>query len=229
MDASLRKEILETYADLRVTDVRDGMDNLMLHYTGSVGPAIRPLERRRAYGIARTARYVAYTGHVPDLGEEEYWDWSSMYYRDICPYPWIEDIEDGDFVAIDMSGLNVGLMGSDNTLSCIRKGARGIVCDGGVRDTDEIIAQSVPFWSRSIAQTMVQGRLQFDAKDVPVSIDGAYVRPGDVIVADGDGIIVVPQEKALDVARLAHAEHDRDKKRRRAHYEALGWQPDETV
>ena len=229
MDTKTRAKILSEYADLRVTDVRDGMDNLMLHYSGSVGPAVRPLERRHAFGIARTCRYVPFTGSVPQLGEEEYWEWSDMYYRDICPYPWIDAIEDGDFIAIDLSGLNVGLMGSDNTLTCARKGARGFVCDGGVRDTDEIIMQGIPFWSRTIAQTMVQGRLQFDSMDRPVSIDGAYVRPGDVVVADGDGVIVVPQEHALDVARLAHAEHERDKKRRRDHYEALGWDPDATM
>jgi regulator of RNase E activity RraA len=224
-----KEKILVAYADLRVADVRDGMDTLMLHRIGSMEPDIRPLARIRAYGIARTCRYVAYDGEIPALDEREYWTWSDMYYNTICTYPWVSKIQDGDFIVIDMSGLNVGLMGSDNTLGCSRKGARGFVSNGGVRDTDEIILQKIPFWSRIVSQCMVQGRLRFDADDVPVSCGGVLVNPGDVVVADGDGVIVVPRENALDVARLAHAEHDRDKKRRREHYQALGMKPDETV
>ena len=120
-------------------------------------------------------------------------------------------------------------MGSENGLHCISRGARGLVTNGGVRDTDELILTKVPFLSASIAQTMVQGRLQYDAKDVTVSVDGVRVNPGDMVVADGDGVIVVPQEITEDVGRYAHEEHERDKKNRRRHYEALGMEPDDTL
>jgi regulator of RNase E activity RraA len=79
------------------------------------------------------------------------------------------------------------------------------------------------------SQSMVQGRLQFDAINIPVAVGGVQVRPGDVIVADGDGVIAVPQEIALDVAREAHAEKKRDMKNRRKLYELLGRKPDHTV
>lgn len=79
------------------------------------------------------------------------------------------------------------------------------------------------------SQTMVQGRLEFDAKDIPVSVGGIQVRPGDIMVADGDGVIAVPLEIAEDVARYAHEEHNRDKEKRRSHYHKLGWKPDATV
>jgi regulator of RNase E activity RraA len=141
----------------------------------------------------------------------------------------VEGIEPGDFVVIDMSGINVGLMGSENTLSCLRKGARGLICGGGVRDTDEIIMQKVPVWSLMVSQPMVQGRIEYEAMDVPVAVGGVQVRQDDVVVADGDGVIVVPSEIAEDVARYAHEEHDRDKKNRGKHYEALGWDKDGTV
>lgn len=160
---------------------------------------------------------------------EEYWAWSSRYYQEICQYPWVADIEEGDFIVIDQSGVNAGLMGSENTLNCLRKGARGFVTNGGVRDTDEIILQKIPFWSRICSQSMVQGRLEFDAKDIRVSVGGVQVRPGDIIVADGDGIIAIPQEIAGDVARYAHEEHDRDKKRRKSHYRKLGWKQDSSL
>ncbi len=224
-----RSEVLKAYEDLRVADVRDGMDTILRHHSGSMGPAIRPLFRTRAYGIARTCRYVPFKGVIPELSPDEYWEWSSGYYRDVCPYPWVEDIEQGDFIVIDQSGVDVGLMGSENTLNCLKRGARGFVTNGGVRDTDEIIHQRVPFWSLMVSQSMVQGRLQFDSRDTPVSVGGALVHPGDMIVADGDGVIVVPREVSLDVAGHAHAEHERDKKRRGDHYRDLGRQPDATV
>jgi 4-hydroxy-4-methyl-2-oxoglutarate aldolase len=224
-----RKKLLLLYEDLRVTDVRDGMDTMMRHNWGSMGTDIRPLYRTRAFGIARTCRYVPYRGDIPRLSPREYWDWVAKYYAEVCPYPWVREIKEGDFIVIDQSGIDVGLMGSNNGLDCFKRGAHGLVTNGGVRDTDELILQKVPFWSRMISQPMVQGRLQFDAKDIPVSVGGVLVHPGDVVVADGDGIVVVPQDIAEEVARYAHAEHERDKKTRLGFYEDLGWKPDETV
>lgn len=120
-------------------------------------------------------------------------------------------------------------MGSNNGLECKRKGAHGIVTNGGVRDTDELILQNVPFWSRMVSQGMVQGRLQFDTKDVSVNVGGVLVSPGDVVVADGDGVIVVPRAKAVEVARYAKRELENDKISRRKLYESLGMELDDTV
>jgi regulator of RNase E activity RraA len=224
-----RRALLAAFEDLRVADIRDGMDTMMLHHVGSMSPAIRPLWRTRALGIARTVRYLPYEGTIPQLSPGEYWKWVGEYYRSVCRYPWIGEIRDGDFAVIDQSGVNAGLMGSANTLSGVQRGVRGYVTNGGVRDTDEIILQKVPFWSAMCSQSMVQGRLRYDAHDVPVCVGGVTVRPADVIAADGDGVIVVPREIALDVAEHAHAEHDRDKVTRRKSYDALGMAPDETV
>ena len=224
-----RDELLELYKDLRVADVRDGMDWNMMHHYGSMSPNIRPLWRTRAVGIARTARYLPYDEAIPTMTPEEYSKWSSWYYQNVCTYPWMKAIETGDFCVIDQSGVDVGLMGSNNSLAGVRDGAVGYVTNGGVRDTDELILQKVPFWSTMISQGMVQGRLRFDAMDIPVSVGGVQVHPGDVIVADGDGVIVVPQKMAVDVAQYAHQELANDKVGRRKLYEAIGMELDETV
>jgi len=226
---SEREELLELYADLRVADVRDGMDWNMMHHYGSMWPAIRPLWRTRAVGIARTARYLPYEGQIPHMTPEEYTEWSSWYYGNVCTYPWMKAIEPGDFVVLDQSGVDVGLMGSNNSLGGIRNGAVGYVTNGGVRDTDEVILEKIPFWSKFVSQGMVQGRLRYDAMDVPVHVGGVLVRPGDVVVADGDGVIVVPRDLARDVARYAHQELSNDKVGRRRLYEALGMELDDTV
>jgi regulator of RNase E activity RraA len=147
----------------------------------------------------------------------------------VCTYPWVQEIQPGDFVVIDQSGVDAGLLGSNNSLAGFRNGARGYVTNGGVRDTDELILQKIPFWSVFISQKMVQGRLRFDAMGVAVNVGGVQVNPGDIVVADGDGVIVVPRRLALDVARYAQHELDSDKKGRRKLYEELGIELDETV
>jgi regulator of RNase E activity RraA len=225
-----REQLLEAFENLRVCDVRDGMDTMGLFWTGSMSPNIRPLWRTRAFGIARTARYVKYNGPMPTVTGEAYWkEYVGWYYGNICTYPWMKAIEPGDFAVIDQSELPVGLMGSANTLDGIKKGLRGYVSNGGCRDTDEVILQKVPFWTPASVQPMVQMRLKFDAMDVTVNCGGVAVNPGDVVVADGDGVIVVPKEVALDVARYANEEHQRDMKTRRRAYDDLGLEIDDTV
>ncbi len=228
-ETTSREAVLDGFERLRVADVRDAMDWLMMHRAGSMDQSIRPLWRTRAVGIARTVRYVPFEGNVPTLDPDEYGEWVSWYYREVCPYPWMNEIEDGDFVVIDAGGIDAGLMGSENTLGGMRRGARGYLTSGGVRDTDEVIRQKVPFWTALVSQSMVQGRIQYDSRDVPVSVGGVTVNPGDVVVADGDGVIVVPRQVAEEVIRIATDVLERDMAARRKHYDALGMQPDETL
>lgn len=224
-----RLTLLDLYKDLRVADVRDGMDWMMRHHQGSMSADIRPLFRTKAIGIARTVCYVPYEGTIPMMPPEEYTEWVGWYYEEVCPYPWLDDVQEGDFCVIDQSGVDSGLMGSNNSLLGFERGVRGYVTNGGVRDTDELIIQKIPFWSRFISQSMVQGRLQFHTQDIPVVVGGVLVHPGDVVVADGDGIIVVPREIAFDVGKYAHEELEKDKAARRRLYERLGMELDHTV
>lgn len=224
-----RETLLKAFEDLRVADVRDGMDTLLLHHSGSMHPSIHPLWRTRIFGIAKTAKLVPYTGVIPDLQPEAYMAWSGHYYNSICTYPYMETLAAGDILVLDQAGVDAGTFGSANTLSLLQKGVRGLVTNGGVRDTDEIIQQKVPVFLSFCSQKMVQGRVQFEAQDIPVTVGGVTVHPGDIIVADGDGVIVVPQARALEVARWARKEHERDKEDRLASFKALGLQTDETV
>ena len=118
------KELLALFEPLRVADVRDGMDWMGYHHYGTMDHGIRPIYRTKAVGIARTARYLPFEGPVPNLRGEEYTKWSGWYYGNVATYPWMEEIEEGDFIALDVSGVDVGLMGSANALSCKIK-ARG--------------------------------------------------------------------------------------------------------
>ena len=223
-------ELLELFEPLRVADVRDGMDWMGYHHYGTMDYKIRPLYRTKAVGIAKTARYLPYVGPDPKVTGDEYTQWSNWYYGNICIYPWMDELEEGDFIALDMSGIDVGLMGSENALGAKIAGVKGFVSNGGgIRDTDEVIMQKIHVWSYFVSQKMDQTRCQFDAKDVPVAIGGVTVFPGDVIVADGDGVIVVPRSIAKDVAKYAHRELFADKEKRREHFEELGWELNDSV
>jgi len=225
------KVLLELYKNLRVADVRDGMDWIGYHNFGSLDAKIRPLFRASAIGIARTARYLPYVGPYPEERGDAYTEWQGWYYGNVCTYPWLSEIEEGDFMAIDVSCQNVGLMGSENTLGALKNGCRGIVFNGsGIRDTDEVIMQEkIPIWSHFISQSMVQCKIQFDQKDVPVAIGGTTIFPGDVIVADNDGVIAVPRKVAKEVAKFATQIINADKIARRNHYKNLDWELDSTV
>jgi regulator of RNase E activity RraA len=230
MSDTNRQKLLHLYEDLRVCDVRDGLDALGYHFFGSMHHSIRPLYRTRAYGIAKTVRYLPYRGGMMYKNPRDYRDnFTPYYYNEVCTYPWTNEIEDGDFVVIDQSGLCVGLIGSDNALGCKNAGMRGLVTNGGIRDTDEVILEKVPCWSAMIAQPMVQARLEFDRMNAPVDVGGVNVHPGDVVVADGDGIVVVPGEIAIQVADYSHEEHESDKKNRKKKYAEAGLADDGTL
>jgi len=224
------RKLLELFKPLRVADVRDGMDFMGYHFYGTVDKAIRPLYRTRAVGIAKTARYLPYEGPHPSLTGDDYKPWSDRYYGEVATYPWAGEIEEGTFMCIDVSGVDVGLIGSENGLSFKMKGCTGILLNGGgIRDTDECIAEQIPVWSYFVSQKMDQARIRFLEKDIPIAIGGVAIYPGDVVVADGDGVIVVPRKVAFDVAKYAGRELFNDKNSRRAMYETLGWELDDSV
>jgi len=225
-------ELIKMFERLRVTDVRDGMDWMGYHHYGSVHYSFRPLFRpeNSVIGIARTARYVPYEGPVPMLIGDAYTPWAAMYYRDICTYPWGKDIQQGDFVCLDIADLDVGLLGSNNTLDFKKKGAVGfLLSGGGIRDTDEVVLENLNVWSKHISQPMDQARIRYCEKDTPVGIGGVAIYPGDVVVGDGDGVIVVPRKVAKDVAKYAWQEASADKKSRKQLYVDLGMKLDETL
>lgn len=230
------RKILQLYEGLRVADVSDGLDMVGLPDAGLMDPAIRPLWRdtdefRHVFvGIAVTVRYVPTNRPRPKLSLEEFPQWEGRWYREISPEPFMALLREGSALVIDgAEDGDTGTIGSNNILAWKARGMRGVVTSGGARDTDEIIKQKIPLYYKRPARGIRPGRNEVESVNRPVMCGGVLVRPGDVVVADGDGVVVVPREHAEPVAQAARKILDQDKAGRRKLYEKLGIPPDRTV
>ena len=236
-----RKEILDLYRDLRLTDVLDGMDLIGLQDIGLMNNRIRPLWRdvekftHRFVGFAITVRHVPTDVRVgqnsfPSLAGFQKFK-SEQYGR--APDAWLKVARPGDVAVIDAGGVEeCGFIGSNNSLGWAEKGVIGVVTNAGARDTDEIIrTKKVPVYCENAYSTrgVRPGRLIAESYNFPINCGGVLVFPGDVIVADGDGVLVVPREHALTVGRLAREINVGDEKSRGQRYQKLGLPLDETV
>ena len=233
------EKLLDLYKDLRVADVSDGMDIVGLIDVGLVDQKIVALWRdidqfdHVFRGIALTARYVPTNKVVPsNLTEKEFKAWESTWYTSVSPEPFIDSIKNGTVIVLDVRGDgDCGSVGSYNALFWKSKGAVGIVSNGGIRDTDELIKQRIPVYlnMENRGRGIRPGRNEIESYNQPVTLGGVLINPGDVIVADGDGVIVVPREHAVQVAKYAQSILDSDKAGRRSLYKQLGIPPDHTV
>ena len=237
-----RKEILDIYQDLRVTDVLDGMDLIGLQDKGLLDNDIRPLWRdtesfsHRVIGFAVTVRYVPTdirVGQESFESIEEAKKFKSAQYGRASDRGWVNSSKPGDVVVMDVNGVKeCGNIGSNNSLGWAEKGIKGVITNGGARDTDEIIkTKGIPVYCRNAYSTrgVRPGRLIIESYNFPINCGGVLIFPGDLIVADGDGVIAVPREHALEVGRLAREIMMGDQKSRLERYKRLGIPLDETV
>jgi 4-hydroxy-4-methyl-2-oxoglutarate aldolase len=231
------RRVIELFEGLRVADVADGMDKAGLQNIGLVSPEIKPLWRdtehfkHRIVGVAVTARYVP--ANLPPIGrmeDAEFTRAAGAWYREHSPEPFTALLRPGSVLVIDdAEGADVGSIGSNNILGWTARGCVGVVTGATARDTDEIITQRIPLYYKQPGRGIRPGRNQLESVNRPVVVGGATVMPGDVIVADGDGVIVVPRRAAEEVARYARDVLEGDKAGRRKLYERLGLPPDDSV
>jgi 4-hydroxy-4-methyl-2-oxoglutarate aldolase len=230
-------ELLKLFEGLRVADVTDGMDKSGLFGIGLVDPRISPLWKdcefftHRIVGIAVTARYVP-TQRPPagQLEPAKFDEWEGDFYTNYSSEPFVDIIRKGTVLVFDdANDTDVGSIGSYNIMEWASRGCAGVITDASARDTDEIIAVKIPLYMREVGRGIRPGRNEIESVNRPVEIGGALVMPGDVIVADGDGVIVVPRKHAQKVALFAREIMDKDKEGRRDLYKRLGLPLDESV
>ncbi len=123
----------------------------------------------------------------------------------------LESIPRHSVVAWDTSGDDESAQwGEVMTMAAARRGCRGAVVDGGVRDTDRVLPQNFPVFVKYRSSNGMLGRFRISGWQIPVRIGEVDIFPGDIVFGDIDGVIVVPRDIAYDVLiraeEIAHAE-----------------------
>jgi regulator of RNase E activity RraA len=174
----------EGIAGLSTTTVSDALDRL-----GIPGQClgIKPLDHRfRLCGRAFTMRMVPVSVEGGTVGD------------------YIDDVPKGNVVVIDNAGrADMTVWGDILTFVASKRGIGGTVIDGMCRDVARSLELRYPIFSRGWSMRTGKDRVQLDALNVAVSIGSARVSPGDLLLGDADGVVVVPKEKEDEV--LAHA------------------------
>jgi len=230
--------LVKKFEGLRTTDVLDAMQAVGLQDRGIMDKTIRPLWRdttdkvaHRFYGVALTYQFLptnkaaAYKMPYADFRK-----WHSYWYGNYGGDDFEGLIRPGHAVVIDAQGIeNTGFVGSNNTLKWFSRGMTGVVTNGNARDTDELILQKIPVYTKYQGGGTKPGRIENGSFNKPIVVGGALVRPGDMIVGDGDGVVVVPREQIDEVAKIAWAIAKGDKAGRKKLYEKTKLPTDATI
>ena len=124
----------------------------------------------------------------------------------------IDSAKPGEVGVIVMEGtLDIAAMGNLMGTAATVRGMAGVVLDGAIRDIWDIRRMGLTVYARSATPRTAVGHYATVAKNVPVECGGVTVRPGDIIVADEDGVVVVPQERAEEVLKKAKEIDDRER------------------
>lgn len=118
----------------------------------------------------------------------------------------IEAAKAGDIIVIDNGGrLDTSCWGGLLALAAKSKGISGVVIDGACRDIDESRDLGFPVYARGAVPMTARGRIMQESYNQEIEFAGVQVHPGDLVIADGSGVVVIPQSKEEDVVREAEA------------------------
>ena len=170
-------EIIKIFHKVSTANLSDAM-----HRAGEIKGLLRITQGVKLVGPALTVR--TYPG-----------DWAK-------PVEAVDRAKKGEVVVIDAGGVGPAVWGELATHSAVEKELAGVVIDGGIRDISEIIKLKFPAYARIITPTAGEPR-GFGEIGIPINVGGVKVFSGDWVIGDEDGVVVVPQKKAVEIANRA--------------------------
>lgn len=181
------KGIVEGYMRLSTCNVSDALDKLGLP-CGIYG--IRPTyDCPKVVGPAITMRVVPFGLNNPEG------------HMGVDP---LSAAESGDVIVIDNSGrVDQNCWGEILTYSALQIGVAGVIIDGATRDVDVIKETGFPVYARGIVPLTARGRNVQGDYNCLIQIGGVQVSPGDLVMADANGVVVIPQAKAEEVLAVS--------------------------
>ncbi|WP_024676432.1 MULTISPECIES: RraA family protein [Pseudomonas syringae group] len=182
------QSVLDECEHLDTASLSDALDSLGID--GGLPGIASQVPGTRCVGIAFTVQYQPVD--------------TSEGFRGAANY--IDQVPSGSVIVSSNSGRHdCTVWGDIMTHFALANGIKGTVIDGVARDIDTVINCNYPLFSRGRFMQSAKNRTQLKAVQVPLVIDGITIRPGDLMVCDGSGCVVVPQQLAAEVVRRARA------------------------
>jgi len=182
-----REAIIERLAKLDTCSVSDALDSLAL--TGATWGVRPQWQCPRIVGRAVTLK-------IKPLGLQQ----PTQHLGTAA----IEAAQPGDIIVIDNAGQRqFSTWGGLLSLSAKLKGVSGVVIDGACRDIDEAHDLQFPVYARGVVPMTARGRVMQDSLNQEIQFAGVQVHPGDLVIADGSGVVIIPAEKEQEVVTAA--------------------------
>lgn len=196
------RELIEGLKGLGAATVAGTLGHMGIRNPHMVGP----VSQTRGKSIVGPALTLQFMPKREDLYDEgEYADPEKQLHRHVLYH-----VQEGDIVVVDARGsMSSGVFGDMMSTYFKGRGGAGIVIDGCMRDWRNVQRLDLPVWLRGWTPNFhVQTDIIPFAVNVPIACGGVTVIPGDIIVADDDGAVVVPVAMAAEVIRLAAEHHE---------------------
>lgn len=183
-------DIIQAFGEVAIASVADAVDKVCGH-RGYMNSTIKPrINDKRICGPAATVLEAASDEFVPP-----------QHALDL-----IDEAPRGSVIVISIESgeSDVAVWGGLMTAGAVANGHVGAVLDGGIRDLTEIRRDyGFPVYARDVSPGTTLGRYRTVASQVPVRVGGIMVHPGDIVVGDIDGVVVVPHAQAAEVLAMA--------------------------
>jgi regulator of RNase E activity RraA len=196
------KELIDALKEIGAATIAGTLGHMGFRNPHMVGP----VSQTRGKSIVGPALTLQFLPQRPDLfSEGEYADPETQLHRHVLYH-----VQEGDVVVVDARGdMSSGVFGDMMSTYFRGRGGAGIVIDGCMRDRPNVEKLDLSLWLRGWTPNYhVQTSIYPNAVNVPIACGGVTVIPGDIIVADDDGVVVLPVAMAAKVIEESQTHHD---------------------